>query len=321
MDRLQYRSRDKNAPARLVHAERRLADAVFAALTHDHTSERWQAILLAAADIETLQVAGTAIEAGPIPQLRPEWVSAVDDRTPETRLALALGSAASDYYKYRPIDPVRHHWLPLERDARRFKTADKRLVNDPRVVMSGRDALRDCSAIVERRLIEAAMRGERRSRLVAARGCDAQLGDLAEFLQGRLDIDRILGLARAFMAIKWDRWSPELRPHPSRSAELPDESWLAIRLASLPWPLTREKDIPNDPRIIRLLSSHDSARAVDIALKRLGSVGIRPPLQAGLTNSVSSELWAAALVFPISHRSAMRAAAILDPSMKGRVNA
>ena len=46
MDRVQRRSRDKHAPARLVHAERRLADAVFAALTHDYTPDRWQAILL-----------------------------------------------------------------------------------------------------------------------------------------------------------------------------------------------------------------------------------------------------------------------------------
>ncbi|HZZ82488.1 MAG TPA: type I-U CRISPR-associated protein Csx17, partial [Gemmataceae bacterium] len=76
MDRIQRRSRDKNAPSRLAHAERRLADAVFAALTHDHTHERWQAILLAAADIELLQATGTGIEAGPIPVLCPEWVSA-----------------------------------------------------------------------------------------------------------------------------------------------------------------------------------------------------------------------------------------------------
>ena len=114
MDRVQRRSRDKNAPARLVHAERRLADAVLAALTHDYTADRWQAILLAAVDIEHLQVAGTAIEAGPIPALRPDWVAAVWDASPEVRLALALGSAAAGYTREgRPIDPVRHHTLPL----------------------------------------------------------------------------------------------------------------------------------------------------------------------------------------------------------------
>ncbi len=165
VDRLQRRSRDKNAPSRLVHAEHRLADAVFGALTHDYTPERWQAILRAAAAIESLQATGTAVEAGPIPPLRPEWAAVVNDSSPEVRLALALGSAAGAYTREgRVIDPVRYHWLPLEHGGRRFKTAEKRLVNDPRVVMSSRDPIRDLIALVERRLIEAGMKSQRRSR-------------------------------------------------------------------------------------------------------------------------------------------------------------
>ena len=91
LDRLQRRARDKHAPARLVQAERRLADAVFAVLTHDSSPDRWQAVLRAAAAVEALQSRGTAIEAGPILPLRLEWISAVDDGTHEVRLALALG--------------------------------------------------------------------------------------------------------------------------------------------------------------------------------------------------------------------------------------
>jgi CRISPR-associated protein Csx17 len=322
MDRVQRRSRDKHAPARLVHAERRLADAVFAALTRDYTPHRWQAILEAAADIEALQATGTAIEAGPIPPLRPEWVAAVNDGSPEVRLALALGSAAGGYTREgRPIDPVRSHWLPLERGARRFKTAEKRLVNDPRVVTSGRDPIRDLSALAERRLIEAGMKGQRRSRLVAAHGCGARLDDLARFLSGSLDLDKMLGLARGFMAIKWDQWSRDHWLRTESSTEVPEEIWLAVRLACLPWPLTRDKDIPADPRIVRLLSGAEGSRAIEIARTRLRSVGIRPPLQAGVTDPASARLWAAALAFPITRGSALRAAAILDPSMKGLLHA
>ncbi len=322
MDRVQRRSRDKHAPARLVQAERRLADAVLAALTHDYTPDRWQAILQAAAAIESLQATGTAIEAGPIPALRPEWAAAVDDGCPEVRLALALGSAAAAYTRERrPIDPVRYHWLPLERGARRFKTADKRLVNDPRVVMSGHDPIRDLNALVERRLIEAGMKGQRRSRLVAAQGCGARLADLARFLNGCLDLEKLVGLARAFMAMKWDQWSRDHCPHAAPSAELPEETWLLVRLACLPWPLARDKDIPADSRVVRLLSGGESCRAVEIACARVRSARIRPPLQAGVTDSTSSHLWAAALAFPINRGSALRAAAILDPSMKGLLHA
>ena len=321
MDRIQRRSRDKNAPARLIHAERRLADAVFAALTHDHTPDRWQAILLAAAEIESLQATGTAIEAGPIPSLRPEWFAAVDDNSAEVRLALALGSAAANHFKERIDDPVRHHWLPLERGARRFQTTDKRLVNDPRVVASGRDAVRDLAAVVERRLIESGMRGERRSRLVAAPGCGARLDDLARFLTGSLDLDKLLGLARAFMAIKWDRWTRDHAPRTASSAEVPEETWLAVRLANLPDKWINDRHIPAEPRIVRLLMSGDATRAIGIARARLRSVGIRPPLQTGVTDPTSGRLWAAALAFPITRSSALRAAAILDPSLKGSLHA
>jgi CRISPR-associated protein Csx17 len=209
----------------------------------------------------------------------------------------------------------------LERGARRFKTADKKLVNDPRVVLSGREPIRDLGAIVERRLIEAGMTGQRRSRLVAASGCGARLDDLARFLSGAVDLDKLLGLARAFMAIKWDQWSREKLPRAVSATEVPEECWLAVRLGCLPWPLTGDKDIPADPRLVRLLNSGDAGRAIEIACKRLRSVGIRPPLQAGVTDPPAARLWAAALAFPINRGGALRVAAILDPSMKGLLHA
>lgn len=321
MDRVQRRSRDKNAPARLVHAERRLADAVFAALTHDYTPDRWQAILLAAAEIEILQAAGAGVEAGPIPALRPDWVLAVAEDSAELRLALALGSAAASCSKGKSSDPIRHHFLPLKPDARRFKTADKKLVNDPRVVVSGRDPLRDLAGIVERRLIEATQKGQRRSRLVAPAGCGARFGDLARFLCGAVDLDRLFGLARAFMAIKWDQWSRDHLPTTAASTEMPEECWLALRLCCLPFAIDEMHDIPADERIVRLLISGDAARAIEIARQRLRSVGIRPPMYAGATDPETARRWAAALAFPIHRNTALRAAATLDPSMKGLLHA
>lgn len=322
LDRLQRRARDKHAPARLIQAERRLADAVFAALTHDYSPDRWQAILQAAVAVESLQATGSAIDAGPIPSLRPEWISAVDDGTHEVRLALSLGSAAAGYSREgRPIDPIRHHWLPLEPGARRFKVSDKRLAQDSRVVMSGRDALTDCAAIVERRLIEACMKGQRHLPIVAANGCSARLGDLAALLGGAIDLGKLLVLARAFMAIKWDQWSRDHCPSSARSSEQPEEAWLALRLACLPWPLTTGRNIPAEPGIVRRLLAGDSAGATGIAVTRLRSAGIRPPLQSGVTDAPTARLWAAALVFPIDRGSALRAAATLDPAMKGSIHA
>jgi CRISPR-associated protein Csx17 len=313
LDRLHRTARKKNAPSRLVQAERRLANMVFAALTHDHTPARWQAILLAAAEIEALQATGTGIDAGPIPALRPDWVSAVADNSAEFRLALALGSAAASYFKDKPSDPIRHHFSPLEPGATRFKTADKKLVNDPRVVGSGRDPLRDLAAILERRLIEATQKGQRRSRLVAAAGCGARFDDLARFLCGTIDTDRLLGLARAFMAIKWDQWSREHLQRTPESTETPEECWLALRLCSLPFAIDEMHDIPADERVVRLLVSGDAVRAIEIARQRLRAAGIRPPMHYGVTDPETARRWAAALAFPIHRITAARAAAILNP--------
>ena len=321
MNRLQRLARDKNAPARLIHAERRLADTVFAVLTHDDSPDRWQAVLCAAVALEAVQAAGTAISAGPIPTLSKEWVKAVDDRSPELRLALSLGSAAAGYSREgRPFDSVRHHWLPLERGARRFRVSEKRLAKDSRVVMTGRDASADCFAVVERRLIEAAMNGRRKLPLVAARGSAARLSDLALLLGGTVDLTRVIALARAFMALRWGGWAIADAPSSPRSGEMPDEAWLALRLACLPWPLDDGHNVPAEPSIIRRLIAGDGSGAVNVALSRLSASGFRPPLQAAVTDPHTARLWAAALVFPIDRVSARRAAAVLDPNLLGDRN-
>lgn len=314
LSQLQRRSKDRGAPGRLAQAERRLAHSVFAALTHDSSPDRWQGVLLAAADIELLQATGAAVQAGPIPGLRPEWLNAIDDGSPELRLAVALGSAAADYSSTgRPLNPVRHHWLPLEPGARRFKASDNS------VVAFGRNALSDLGAVLERRILEAGRSGTRSVPLVAARGCGALLGDLAQFLNGTLDLDKLLGLSRALMALRWERCQPTHLPRKVvDSGAVPDEPWLALRLAHLAWPLNDDRKIPADLRICRLLRSGDIPRAVKIAELRLRSAGIRPPFQSAVANKSLGNLWAAALAFPISRQSAEVAVAALDPSKKTR---
>ena len=98
---------------------------------------------------------------------------------------------------------------------------------------------------------------------------------------------------------------------------MPPEGWLALRLTCLPWPLAPDKKIPAEAGIVRRLLAGDSAGAVSVALARLRSAGIRPPLQAGVTDGQSARLWAAALVFPIDCGTAIRAAAVLDPKLRG----
>ena len=312
-DRLHRQARSKAAPARLVDAERDLANAVFAVLTHDGSAHRWQAVLLAATAVEAIQATGTAFDAGPIPTLSPEWIAATNDGSVEWRLARALGSAAATYGPGGvPRDPVRHHWLPLEAGALRFRKMDKRLLRDPRVVIGGRDPVADFGAIVERRLVEAAQHGQRHLPLQAARACGADPADLGALIAGEVDLRRVSILARAFMAVRWDLWKPvrtSVTPGP-----WPDEAWIALRLACLPWPLDEGRTIPVEDALIRRLMSGDGPSAVDIALRRLRAAGLRPPLRGAAVDSMTARLWGAALAFPISQYWARAMARSFEPT-------
>ncbi len=329
LDRLHQRARDKHASAQLIQAEGRLSDAVFAALTHDSSAERWQAILLAAVAIEAIQACGSALEAGPIPPLAPDWLEASEDGSSEWRLARALGSAAGEYRANEPVDGVRAHWLPLDADGRRFRVSEKRLVREPRVVMFGRDAVEDCGALVERRLVEAAQGGERYLPLVAAHGCESDPFDLAALIAGRVDLGRVMGLARAFMAVRWRDWVPPAstaiagdRTHRgltgSRPAR-PDEAWVGLRLASLPWRLNESRDVRVDAAMVRRLRSGDGGGALEIALRRLSAAGLRPPLRAALSNPATARLWAAALAFPISWSQAQTLARTFETTNRQEI--
>ncbi|MBX3025229.1 type I-U CRISPR-associated protein Csx17 [bacterium] len=305
LPRIRRAARAKGAPSRLMLAERRLADALFALTQHADEPLRWQMVLLCLADIEAVQVSGSGFVAGPIPRLRPEWIAAADDTSPELRLGVACALQAGGFTRDgRAIDPVRRHWLPLERG--RFRVAGSgvqaRLRIDSDVVLRGRSGLDDAIALVERRLIEAAQRGQRRVPLVAARCAAASAGDLTELLAGRVDVNRALALARALMAIDARRWAvapvPPRRPPDPRN--MPDDAWLAIRLALLPWSLAGSPEIGADPAIVRRLSSGDAAAALDVALRRLHAAGVGATVRTGAVSADIARRWCAALAFPIT---------------------
>ena len=324
--RLRQRARDRNAPARLAAVEKRLVDALFAVTEHPHGADSWQDILVRLGDSEAVMRQGSGYAAQPVPRLRPEWVVASFDGTPEFRLALAFALQARGFSKKQgtPIDPIRRHWLPLDRKRPwRFATTGTasatRLDVQPEVVMDGRRGLDDAVALVERRLVEASQCGGRYLPLRAGPRVAASVADLTELLTGGIDLDRTLTLARPLMALDRKAWAEQYIPIESRrTLEWPDEAWLAIRLCMLSWPLkTRsgfELDTGADPAIVRRLAAGDAASAVALALRRLSRAGVRCTVRAGTASSETARLWAAALAFPITQGTARRFLYRLDPN-------
>lgn len=318
--RLRREARARGASSRLVHGERRLVDALFAVTQHPDEPDRWQSVLLRLSEVEAVQVTSSGYEAGPIPRLRPDWVRAADDGSPEIRLALSLALQASEFYRDgRPFKNggVRRHWLTL--DGKRFAvtgTGGQRRVA-PRVdrVMLGRSGVDDAIALVERRLVEATQRGERRIPLVPASRAAAAAGDLASLIAGEVDIDRTVSLGRALMAVDARAWARQpVPPAPCLRREWPDDAWLAIRLSLLPFSLPNGRYIGADPAILRRLETGDALGAVSLALRRLRAAAIGAGIRVANVPPETARLWAAALAFPIARTTATAFVQRFDPS-------
>ncbi len=323
--RLRREARGGSAPARLAVIEQCIADALFAVTARPRDTGCWQRVLAHLVEAERTMANGSGFATRPLPRLRPEWIAASYDCTPEFRLALAFALQARGFRREygTPVDPVRRHCLPLDRKRPgHFATTGTgsatRIDMQPDVVMHGRRSVDDAVALVERRLVEASQPESRRLPLKAAPRAAAGAADLTILLSGGVDLDRTLTLARALMALDRKAWAEQHVSIAAPSASgWPDDAWLAIRLCALPWPFkTRsgfEFDIGIDPALIRRLAAGDAASAVALALRRLNASGIRCAVRAGAVPPATARLWAAALAFPITQRTARRFLHRLDP--------
>jgi CRISPR-associated protein Csx17 len=319
LQRLHRRAHDKNAPARLMLAERRVSDAVFTVIQSPTSAASWQALLLALVAIEAIQLTGSGYAAGPIPPLRPEWVLHGDDGSPEFRLAVtcALQSGSLDKQgRPKPDEGVRKHWLTLR--SGRYLTGgtggQERLQHGSDRVLQGRRGLDDAIALVTRRMLEGAQSSSWGIPLYAVRHASASLSDINRLLSGEVDLDRTMALARALMAVSPMQFAKRYVHLPQIAGGLPDDAWLAIRLATFPLPLPNQTSpISLDPAIVRRLESGDAATALELALRKLRASGIRPAIQFGNTSAHTARLWAAALAFPIHTTAAKNIHERLDP--------
>jgi CRISPR-associated protein Csx17 len=327
LDRLRRESRAQHAEARLKIAERQLGDGLLALTQHPDDPRRWQRVLFALAALESVMASGTGFKAGPIPPLRPEWVTAADDGSPAFRLALVLALQRGTFEgtDARWWNSVRRHWLPLDRrNVDRFAQSGTvgsiQLLSGPEIVMAGRSGEADAIALVQRRLVEAAQHGQRRLPLLAGFGVSAHPADLAALVSGTIDLDQTLALARALMALDGRRWHQTpvyLRtPH---SRDIPDDAWLVVRLALLPSARRGSEGVlptRSDPAVFRRLATGDATGAVELALRRLRSSGIRTAVRAATLAPFVARRWAAALAFAIDERTATRFLVRLDPARR-----
>jgi CRISPR-associated protein Csx17 len=323
-------ARDRLAPKAITSAARIVDEAILSVCRSGHEAARWQALLVALGEAETAilrspQKTADAVRGlSPLPALRPAWIKAADDGSPELRLAIALASqdAVLTYGGREITANIRAHWMPLDRTraarwahagraAASFAKDASGLANDPDVVCVYGDLERDCIALMRRRVQMAVKLAGRGIGLVGARGAEAPLADVMRFVRGDIDDARVAGLSRGLMAIAW--WTSDRPRLDSPSPDGPDAAYAIARIAHLTEPLDRGERvrIAIDPEPIARLIAGDLADGVAICLRRLRASGMMPLVQVLVGSGRYSRRLAASLAFPISPADARRCADLI----------
>ena len=267
----------ERATASLAKVARRLSDAVLSVAADGTSPVRWQNVLIALSDADSLAASlpPSKNKFGIVPKLREGWLVAADDGSAEFRLAVAFASQ----------EGVRRFFLPLNKFANQLD--EKGAVN---VVCFGRDFIADAIALLNRGVIVSARDASRSVKQFA--GAYASLADITAFLQGSLDTGRILSLVRSLMAVDYNEAA---RPNALVKNETPEDAFVLFRFCLAPqhW----RTDIPVRADIFRRLSSGDLVSASRLAALHLRAHGFIPPL---VIAAGDSRLLAASLAFPLS---------------------
>ena len=272
---------------------------------------------LGAAEAEIVHRPKVAAKAAlrPISSLSSEWLDEADDHSPE----FALASAIASQYRLDENVSIRHHLMPIEHG--RFRTTNDSLAADRDVVWTDRDLVRDLAAVALRCATNAepfSVPGEtehkvRRFPLAAERG--ANPADVAAFLRGELNDERISRLARALMAVRkvrpGERQISEDRPGVLQRAEVP-VVYALFRVLYSPWSLENpphwakdEMALPPlrirlDSAPLRLLLGGRIDAAGNLAMARLRAAGGRPKVTRFWGSESYAHRLAAAMAIPVA---------------------
>jgi CRISPR-associated protein Csx17 len=247
----------------------------------------------------------------PIPRLSRRWIDAAyapasQDAT-EFRLALGLASIRDE--PQGGVGDLRTNLEPVGLRKGRWTWSDR----DPSVVWSGADLVRNLTAVLTRRLMDAERLGVERLPLTSR--ISVSLADLADFLEGQTDDQRIgeylWGLVLVDTPTGWR--ASGIRPNQPLA-----RAYALLKLVFLPHPVIWPAGSPGvmirpEPEILGRLRAGAIGQACQIARRRLQAAGLIPmpgPNSAGTRRAEEFQAGghdparlAASLLFPISQGS------------------
>jgi CRISPR-associated protein Csx17 len=330
LDRARSALRGKDAAASLVSLSRRLDEALFR-FAADCAPETAQEVLIAVGEVgcEIGRRPKLRENVTPLPRLSHAWIAAADPKDGSHEFALAAAIASIDATAREGTFrlPFRCHLVPIDvrananardRDAWGDTTNSQVLA-----VWTGRDLLRDITAVLERRLFEAERREfvsgdeEPASKELPLRGwCTAPLASVTAFLAGGTDDDRIGALAAG---LAWVRISGTALAAPEREDTLPF-AYAALKPLFEPAGVGSNPDMRKhvDPLpLVRLLRAGRIKEAISLAQRLARGAGFPTPFTLlDPSSSVDPMRLAASLLFPISPMAQDRLLARAYPDLK-----
>jgi CRISPR-associated protein Csx17 len=266
-------------PDTYKRAIRQIEDRIFAFCNTGSTRDLI-AVLRAVGRAERALATGSRSRrtAMPLQRLRPDWADKCCDSV-EFRLALALASIS-----HPKIGSIRCNLEPVKQEGDRWRW----VAGAPTALASGTDLVRILASILERRLMDGAREGV--GELPIEGAFEVPLSDLVLFLRGQTDDGEVLDLLWALGAMMMDRGvlsnvakrtvssKTEAASVPGAYAllkllMLPEKSFKRVRSLARLDPETR---IRPEPAILSRLRALDPQSAVEIAVRRLRTLGIMP---------------------------------------------
>ena len=239
----------------------------------------------------------------PVPPLSPRWLKEADDGSPEFRLAASL---ASVYGKYKNREgktvfiSVRSQLEPVTSSVKDGKTGKiwwNREANRD-VVRSEGDLIKTLNAIMSRRIMKAQQSGA--TSFPDHGNLWSEPGDVSDFIEGRLDMDRISNILWGLLLIDWPAVKGVFIKTRSRGTNLFSGATYALLKLCFAGGKVEGVEIPLSPQIHRRAMNGDSVQATKLASRRLRGSGLVPAIQVNVSSNETMQRIAAALIFPIN---------------------
>lgn len=311
LGRLRSLVRGQGAPEGLGRALRQVDQAIIELCQGQEgqggqdTARGLQHVLMALGRVETWLARSRARErVPPLSGLRPDWLREADDGSAEFRIAAAVASiqGASD----GRIGSLRANLEPVGRERGRWAwTKDK---DNPSVVWHDADLVRNMAAVLERRCLDARMKGADGEQTVPIRGrVSVTLSDICAFLEGRLDERRIADLILPLSALRWQEVEEEPWERGQHEELALPLAYAALKLLVLPWKFRRgpgreDVAIRPEPSLVPLLRASRTDDAYLAASRRLYASGFTPVAKEAGTPARLARRLAAAILIPVRYQ-------------------